>query len=89
MNLLFYPRAWNEFCDSDYRELIVERIEETLRRPFKGLHKPEPLVHDPHKRWSRRITQEHRLIYRVIGVPKPKANQQEQRLEIYSCKGHY
>ena len=44
---------------------IVELIEQAARDPFAGLGKPEPLKHIGADYWSRRITQEHRLVYRV------------------------
>lgn len=44
---------------------IVELIEQTTRDPFKGLGKPEPLKHLGADYWSRRITQEHRLVHRI------------------------
>jgi toxin YoeB len=51
--------------------------------PFKGLGKPEPLKHGLRGWWSRRITREHRLVYRVSG--KGPARQ----LEIAACRYHY
>jgi toxin YoeB len=51
--------------------------------PFKGLGKPEPLKHSLKGWWSRRITREHRLVYRVSG--KGAA----QLLEIAACRYHY
>lgn len=44
---------------------ILEMIEAVLRDPFAGVGKPEPLKFELAARWSRRITQEHRLVYRV------------------------
>ncbi|HAQ9547762.1 TPA: Txe/YoeB family addiction module toxin, partial [Enterococcus faecium] len=49
------------------------------RSPFAGLGKPEPLKHDLSGKWSRRITDEHRLIYRV----------ENETIFIYSAKDHY
>lgn len=54
-------------------------INKTARTPFTGSGKPEPLRHDRSGWWSRRITDEHRLVYRVI----------EDRLEIAQCRYHY
>jgi toxin YoeB len=54
-----------------------------MNDPFKGLGKPEPLKHALRGWWSRRITREHRLIYRVSG--KGAA----QQLEIAACRYHY
>ena len=44
---------------------IVDLIEQTARDPFRGIGKPEPLKHRGGDYWSRRITQEHRLVYLV------------------------
>jgi toxin YoeB len=54
-----------------------------MNDPFKGLGKPEPLKHALHGWRSRRITREHRLVYRVSG--KGAA----QQLEIAACRYHY
>jgi toxin YoeB len=54
-----------------------------MNDPFKGLGKPEPLKHALRVWWSRRITREHRLVYRVSG--KGAA----QQLEIAACRYHY
>ena len=45
---------------------IFELIEAVMRDPFSGIGKPEPLRHKISGSWSRRITKEHRLVYRVI-----------------------
>jgi toxin YoeB len=58
-------------------------IGDIRRSPFKGLGKPEPLREDRAGWWSRRITQEHRLVYRVTGAGD------DQRLEIAQCRFHY
>jgi toxin YoeB len=55
-----------------------------MNDPFKGLGKPEPLKHSLKGWWSRRITREHRLVYR--GVAGKGAAQQ---LEIAACRYHY
>jgi len=58
---------------------VLELIEDIQKRPFDGLGKPEPLKHDYSGFWSRRINDEHRLIYKVS----------ENEIEIYRCAGHY
>jgi toxin YoeB len=58
---------------------IIEIITDIRKHPFEGIGKPEPLKHELKGFWSRRITQEHRLIYKV----------NNNILEILSCKGHY
>ncbi len=42
---------------------LLRIVEQTLREPFSGLGKPEPLKHDLAGLWSRRLTQEHRVVY--------------------------
>jgi len=59
---------------------IYELLKEIKRSPFVGKGKPEPLKHDLKGCWSRRITDEHRLVYRI---------NDESNIEILSCKGHY
>lgn len=83
-NIVFSGKAWYDFIqwskdDSKIFEKISSLIEETSRTPFKGLGKPEPLKHQYKGYWSRRITEEHRLVYIV--------NQNE--IHIISCKYHY
>lgn len=58
---------------------IKELIKEALRTPFKGKGKPEPLKHDKEGRWSRRINEKDRLVYKL----------KNDVLTIYQCKGHY
>ena len=66
---------------------VIERINaligECLRDPFRGTGKPEPLRQNLTGWWSRRITGEHRLVYRVRGTGKGQA------LEVLSCRYHY
>jgi len=58
---------------------IAELIEEIRRNPFSGQGKPEPLKHSLSGCWSRRITEEHRLVYTFS----------EKEVQIISCKYHY
>ncbi|WGM39289.1 Toxin YoeB [Caulobacter sp. NIBR1757] len=62
---------------------INKLIRDTLRSPFEGLAKPEPLKGELAGWWSRRIDDEHRLVYRVVGTGE------EQQLEIVQCRYHY
>jgi toxin YoeB len=83
-NITFTPKAFvqfNEWRDSDLelQDRLIRLIEETAKDPFRGLGKPEPLKHDLKGFWSRRITQEHRLVYEV----------RENLIVIISCKYHY
>ncbi len=88
MNLLFTPNGWADYqhwIEAD-RVMLVrlnELLRDIRRDPFKGLGKPEPLKGDLSGWWSRRITQEHRLVYRIVG--KGEA----QQIEVVACRQHY
>lgn len=63
-------QAWEDYLhwqttDKKIVKKINKLIEEIERHPFTGLGKPEPLKHDWTGYWSRQITQEHRLVYKV------------------------
>lgn len=58
---------------------ILGLVEAILRDPFTGTGKPEPLRHVLSGCWSRRITQEHRLVYRVS----------EERVDFLQARYHY
>ena len=62
---------------------INQLLADIRRQPFKGLGKPEPLKGNLAGWWSRRITGEHRLVYRVV------ASGEERRIEIVQCRYHY
>jgi toxin YoeB len=88
VKLAFTPRAWDEYCwwqehDVATTARINGLIRDTRRSPFQGLGKPEPLKGALSGWWSRRITGEHRLVYRVKGAGD------EQVLEIVQCRYHY
>lgn len=57
--------AWRVQADRRTALRILELVEAIRRDPFSGIDKPEPLRHLGGGVWSRRITQEHRLVYRV------------------------
>ena len=89
MNVHFTDAAWEDYqhwlrSDEAIPRKVNELIEDTRRRPFIGLGKPEPLKGDLAGWWSRRITGDYRLVYRVAG--KRGA---DQRIEIASCRFHY
>lgn len=88
MNLLWTPDAWDDYLywqrqDRAVLKKINALIKDTHRTPFSGLGKPEPLKANLAGWWSRRITGEHRLVYRVVG------DGDAARLEIIQCRYHY
>ena len=88
MNVAFSPRGWKDYqywLTSDPKVLarLNLLIEECRRSPFKGTGKPEPLKQDLAGWWSRRLTQEDRLVYRVGGKGA------DQYLEVVQCRFHY
>jgi toxin YoeB len=72
MRLIFAEQAWEDYlfwqsADPKVARRIHELIKDASRHPFAGVGKPEPLRHALAGYWSRRITQEHRMVYRVSG----------------------
>ncbi|MEO8015396.1 Txe/YoeB family addiction module toxin [Polaromonas sp.] len=72
MKLFFADEAWDDYLywqkhDKRMVERINKLIQETQREPFLGVGKPEPLKHALSGFWSRRITDEHRMVYQVEG----------------------
>jgi toxin YoeB len=70
MDYTFADEAWEDYLfwqkqDKRMVERINKLIKETARDPFEGIGKPEPLKHALAGYWSRRITEEHRMVYRV------------------------
>jgi len=70
MTIVFADRGWEDFTywvenDRKIAARIVRLIKDIEREPFAGLGKPEPLRHDLTGFWSRRITEEDRLVYSV------------------------
>lgn len=70
MRLVFSSRAWEDYlywqsADKKVLRRINDLIKECRRSPFQGAGKPEPLRHVLAGYWSRRLTDEHRLVYRV------------------------
>ncbi len=84
MTIRFMSAAFNDFCEWLEKDRktglkIKQLVKEIERSPFKGTGKPEPLKHALSGYWSRRITQEHRLVYKV----------EDDMITIISCKDHY
>jgi len=68
VKLIFADEAWEDYLywqDKRMVERINKLIRETQREPFSGVGKPEALKHALSGFWSRRITDEHRMVYRV------------------------
>lgn len=88
MKLVFSSTAWEDYRhwqDNDTKLLarLNALIEECRRHPFKGTGKPELLSGNLAGWWSRRIDQQHRLVYRVSGSGATQA------LEVAQCRYHY
>ena len=71
MNLSFTPQSWEEYqywqqTDKKVLKRINELIKDTLRSPQEGIGKPEPLRQALAGYWSRRITEEQRMVYRQV-----------------------
>jgi toxin YoeB len=88
MRLVFSARSWADYLfwqENDKAVLgrLNALISDASRHPFQGIGKPEPLRNEMSGWWSRRITGEHRLVYRVSG------SGETQSLEIAACRFHY
>ena len=84
MRLVFDPNALEDLrfrVETDRRKAlkIIDLIEAVMKSPFEGIGKPEPLKFELSGCWSRRINQEHRLVYRVDG----------DDLIVLACRYHY
>ena len=84
MELVWQSKAWDDYLywqqnDKKVLQRINDLIKDCLRTPFKGIGKPESLKGNFAGNWSRRITDEHRLIYCI----------KDGRLHILQCRYHY
>ena len=84
MILSFSDDAWEDYLywqqnDKKILKKINKIIKEIQREPFKGIGEPEPLKYNWSGYWSRRITIEHRLVYKII----------DDNLMIAQCRYHY
>lgn len=84
MRLIFSDMAWEDYLywqqnDKQILKKINQLIKDIKRDPFEGIGKPEPLKYELSGFWSRRITDEHRLVYQF----------DESGLSIASCRFHY
>ena len=88
MDLRFSNEAWDDYqfwlaTDKKVRRRLNTLIRDVTRSPFEGIGKPEPLKESLSGWWSRRITEEHRVVYRVVG------DSADRIIEIASCRYHY
>ncbi len=84
MKLIFAEQAWEDYLywqktDKKILKRINLLIKDVIREPFDGLGKPEPLKHALSGYWSRRINDEHRMVYAV----------QDDSLLIAQLRYHY
>lgn len=89
MNIEFTKNAWEDFeywieMDKDIVVKIKELLKSIKQTPFKGIGKPEPLRYGLKGFWSRRITQEHSLVYKISGKKRV-----DQKCFIIQCRFHY
>jgi toxin YoeB len=84
MNLIFTDSAWEDYIwfqekQSHLLKRLNDLIKDAQRNGFRGIGKPEPLKGDLSGFWSRRINDEHRLVYRI----------EKDSLLIIACRYHY
>jgi toxin YoeB len=84
VKIVFASRGWEDYLwwqtqDRKLLRRINTLIQDIQRNGNEGIGKPEPLKHGFHGYWSRRITEEHRLIYRIEG----------DEVRIAACRYHY
>lgn len=85
MKLLFLEDAWDDYLDWLQTDKAIlkktnELIKACMREPYSGIGKPEALKFEMSGCWSRRITSEHRLVYKVL---------LDDTLVIIQCRYHY
>jgi toxin YoeB len=84
MKLTFTETGWEQYLywqshDKAMLKRINRLLKDMLRSPFEGLGKPEPLKGNLSGFWSRRISQEHRLVYSI----------KDETITIAQCRYHY
>ena len=89
MDISFTPKGWEDLehwisNDPDTLTKIKDLIKSIRQDPFRGLGKPEPLKYDLKGYWSRRITGEHRIVYKVSGTKGV-----DQKCLIIQYRFHY
>ena len=84
MKLLWIEEGWEDYAfwqktDKKFVKKINALIKDSMRTPFEGIGKPEPLKHNLSSWWSRRIDLEHRLVYKY----------ENEQILIAACRYHY
>ena len=84
MKYVFVDESWEDYLywQKNDKKILVKinsLINNIARNPYEGIGKPEPLKHKYQGFWSGRITEEHRLIYRVM----------DDEIRIVKCSFHY
>ncbi len=84
MNLSFTPNGWDDYLWVQANEprllkKLHRLLNECTRTPFEGSGKPDPLRHELAGFWSRRLTDEHRLVYAV----------EDDAITVIACRSHY
>jgi len=84
MRLVFTMSAWNDYLwfqahDKRLLKRLNQLIRDVLRSPFEGVGKPEPLKGELSGYWSRRIDEQHRLVYSATGA----------EVVVVACRYHY
>ena len=82
--LTFKEKAWNDYQywqtqDKKILKRINQLLKDIIRNGHDGIGKPEPLKENLNGCWSRRINEEHRLIYQIV----------ENEIQVYACRYHY
>ena len=84
MKIIFSDESWEDYLywqknDKNLLRRINQLIKDIKGEPFSGIGKPEPLKYELQGLWSRRINDEHRLVYEYI----------DKEIKIISCRYHY
>ena len=84
MIICWYPKAWKAYIqrlfeDKKYIKKVNALLHSISRTPYTGIGKPEPLQHNLQGYYSRRISKEHRLVYRI----------DDDKILITQCRYHY
>ena len=84
MKVVFSARGWDDYLwwqqqDRKLLKRINQLIQDVMRNGNEGIGKPEPLKHGFQGYWSRRINDEHRLVYKVV----------EDEVRVAACRYHY